>query len=631
MRSLIFAVAVWMSCFQPCLLRGQEVPEIILYGGKVVTVDNHAVDSNLGTIAQAVAIREGRILAIGSDTEIRPLGDESTQFLDLQGKTLMPGFAGTHDHPTDWDPLNPSIIRKVVSDDLHIERFLEDPPEEQARKFPQVLREAVQKAKPGQWIRISLLFGKEYRWGRQIQSFLGSVISKAQLDVAAPENPVLVRAGFTGLVFNQAALNRLKEHYGPAWDRFDPDGNPLAVGVGDTEERVLRTGVCSVCYRYFEQDVLYPPEVLQEIYRLGLSWMAGYGQTLNSSNLYTAGAIAAYHALDRKDAMPIRLSWTWYWPPRKDFFLDPYFSSGLVAMSGRGSDYLWLTGGNPATNLKGCSTLPGTSPEVKKREQRSGCGYGEDTAAGRLNREVMASWIRAGGRLAGDHTGGDGDIDHVLDVIEEASREAGMTLEEVRAKRHAFDHMTMNPRPDQIPRLKYLGMMTGGTNLQVWEGGAERVFQNYGERAVEWVQPRRNLIEAGVMNSVEIDRPIGYTNLTFFHVLYTGITREDQNGQTWGSRQAISREAMLKAATIWGAYYSMREKELGSLEPGKRADLIVIDRDYLTVPEKEILSLRVLMTLVEGKMVHLAPSLAGEWGLQPTGAQVELGGPASKW
>ena len=88
---------------------------------------------------------------------------------------------------------------------------------------------------------------------------------------------------------------------------------------------------------------------------------------------------------------------------------------------------------------------------------------------------------------------------------------------------------------------------------------------------------------------------------------------------------------MLKAATLFGAYYAMREDQLGSLEPGKFADLIVLDRDYLTIPVDDIQHIRVLMTMVAGKVVHLVPSLASEWRMQPTGAQVQLGGPAAQW
>ncbi len=88
---------------------------------------------------------------------------------------------------------------------------------------------------------------------------------------------------------------------------------------------------------------------------------------------------------------------------------------------------------------------------------------------------------------------------------------------------------------------------------------------------------------------------------------------------------------MLKSATIFAEYGIKRENVLGSLEPGKWADLIVLDRDYRTAPVDVILKIRVLMTMVGGKTVPLVPSLAQKWDMQPTGAQVELDGPAAQW
>ena len=96
-------------------------------------------------------------------------------------------------------------------------------------------------------------------------------------------------------------------------------------------------------------------------------------------------------------------------------------------------------------------------------------------------------------------------------------------------------------------------------------------------------------------------------------------------------QQAVSREVMLKSATLNGAYYMLREEKLGSLEPGKLADLAVLDRDYLTIPVDDIPNIRVLMTMLGGKVVHLVPSLARETGMQPAGSQVTLGGPAAQW
>ena len=600
----------------------QQAPDTILYNGKIVTVDNHEVNSELGTIAEAIAIRDGEIVAVGSNSQVRPLAGSNTQSIDLMGRMVAPGFGATHDHPPDWDPLNPYIVKKVVTDDIHIERFLEDPPDQQLEQFPRVLEEAVLKAQPGQWIRISMLFGKEYRWRDQIIPMLGRQINKQMLDLAAPNNPVVVRAGFVGMLVNQRAIDEVKKYYGDQWNEFlypllgDQCGAPT-----NFDER----GFCAVCYRYVEQDVLYSPEVLREIYRLGLSWMGGYGVTLNGTSLYTGGAIRAYNTLDRRGQMAIRFAWGYYWPFRNDFFADPYFVQAAVSRERTGSNYFWNTGMTSMMGT-GCSELPGTSPEVKQREPK--CRF--DNLQNRAI-EALYEYVKAGGRLTGDHMTGDKDVDILLDTIERASKDAGMTPEEIRSKRHVTEHMAMYPRPDQIPRFKNLGMMTSGWDFYIWEGSGQQILRDYGERGAMQVVPRKSLYEAGIMNSVEIDRPIGYTDLTYFQVLYSGITRKDQNGKVIAPQQGVDRRAMLKSATLWGAYGTLREDVLGSLEPGKWADLIVLDKDYLTVPVEEVPKLRVLMTMVGGKVVHLVPSLAREIGMQPTGAQVELGGPAAQW
>lgn len=593
----------------------QQPPDMILYNGKIVTVDNDEVNANLGATAQAIAIQGDKILAVGTNTQVRGLAGTNTKSIDLQGKMVIPGMSGTHDHPMDWDPLNPLIVQKVVNDSMHIERFLNVAPDEVLKQFPQVLNEAVQKAKLGQWIRISLLYGKEYRWGDQISGYLGRQITKQMLDMAAPNNPTIVRGGFTGILMNQKAIEETEKHYGAEWEKFVR--KPLGEGI-------YKTGTGGTEYRWVEQDVLYPPAALAEIYRLGLSWFGGYGMTMNASRIYTPGGIAAYSTLDRNKQMAIRLPWAWFWPQRNDFFSDPYFLASTVSREGTGSDHFWFMGAVPSQG-NDCTTLPGTSPEVKQREPE--CNY----RPGGYYRQVLYNYIKAGGRFAGAHTGGDGDIDHILDIIEQASKDGGMTLDQIRAKRHAYDHMAMNPRPDQIQRVKKLGMHLSGWDLFVWEGGGYQVLQDYGEQASQWVVPRKSLIDAGVTNSVEIDRPIGYTNLSFFSVLHVGITRKDLNGRIISPQQAISREAMLKAATLWGAVYAMREDKLGSIKTGKLADLAVLDRDYLTIPVDDIPNIRALMTIVGGKIVHLVPSMARAIGMQPMGSQVELGGPAAQY
>jgi len=598
------------------VVRAQQTPDTILYNGKIITMDNHEVNENIGTIVQALAIKDGHIVTVGSTSQIKALGGPKTTMIDLKGRTVSPGFGATHDHPMDFDQVNPYIVKKVVSDDVHIERFISAPPDQILNQFMKVMQESVQKAKPGQWIRISILYGDDYQWGPGVESLLGHQINKQLLDTLAPNNPVTLRSGFATVMVNSRGMEEVRKSYENERVKFDydPGKEVSAEGKGGT-----------FFLRYLDQNVVYRQQELREIYRQGLSWMGGYGVTLTSSGLYTPGAVEAYRTLDQNKQMAIRLAYSWQWRPRPDLWSDPYFPQIMTTMLGQGSDHLWLVGLWPSENGANCTTLPGTSPEVKQREGE--CHF----LPGGQQETALYYMVKAGGRLAGIHTGADSDIDNIISIIERASKDAGMTPDQIRAKRHAYDHLAMSPRPDQVPKLKNLGMIVGGWNLYIWEGGAAQVMKDYGEQGVQWVVPRKSIFQGGVRETVEIDRPIGYTNLTYMNVLATGIIRKGRDGIVYAPQQTISREVMLKSATIHAAYYALREDQLGSLEPGKLADLVVFDHDYLTVPVDDIGKLRVMMTMVGGKIIHLVPSLAREWGMQPTGAQVELGGHAAQW
>ena len=152
-----------------------------------------------------------------------------------------------------------------------------------------------------------------------------------------------------------------------------------------------------------------------------------------------------------------------------------------------------------------------------------------------------------------------------------------------------------------------------------------KILEMYGEAAVKHVVPKKMLSEANIYNGFEVDRALVATDLTIFWVLARLIDRRAWDGQVYAADQAVGRGLALKSATVFGAYYMMKEKELGSLEPGKFADFIVLDRDYTSIPEQDIENTRILMTVVGGKVEHLVPPLAGELGLEPVGAQYETG------
>ena len=131
-KIIVFALLVvaGMWCGSGMGWAQQQAPDTILYNGKIVTVDNHEVNENLGTIAQALAIREGKIVAVGNNAGVRRLAGTNTESIDLKGRTVVPGFIVTHDHPQDWNTLNEKIVSKVVNDDNSIQRFINVSPDE---------------------------------------------------------------------------------------------------------------------------------------------------------------------------------------------------------------------------------------------------------------------------------------------------------------------------------------------------------------------------------------------------------------------------------------------------------------------------------------------------------------------
>ncbi|HWP83695.1 MAG TPA: amidohydrolase family protein, partial [Terriglobia bacterium] len=134
---------------------------------------------------------------------------------------------------------------------------------------------------------------------------------------------------------------------------------------------------------------------------------------------------------------------------------------------------------------------------------------------------------------------------------------------------------------------------------------------------------------AGVMSTSEIDRPLPQK---IFLLILKGMTRyNDKTKMVYAPGERTDRIIQLKALTTWGGYYLLRENRIGSLEKGKFADFIVLDRDFLTIPENEIPQVKVLMTVVGGKTVHLMPALARELGQPAVGPVTWPTKPLENW
>ena len=566
--------------------------DMIVYNGKIVSMDDSSFGPAVGTIVQAMAIRNGRILRTGTNAEVQALAGPKTKKIDLKGREVLPSFIHTHEHPTDWVWTEPSPLEHVLptgSNDFMLVRWMKGTAPQQLSQWKSVLKEAAAQAKPGQWIWLSFDYGSDFENADELVKAFPKEVTRQALDEIVPNNPVRARNAWP--IGDQVVLNT----------KGFEEAKKIYPNKGQMEEEADQ--------RPFEPNVLLRNHVdmLAELLKAEFELWASQGITAFGSSPYAANNLRAISLLDQKGAMPARFGWGY-----GGGAVDDETMRYIASLLGNGTEHLWNIGARSSAG--GTCTTYNAPAEVKSKERCS-------LEPGSPGRQRLEAIIRAGGRIATMHTGGDKDIDYFMDAVLKASKEAGMTIDEIRAKRHAFDHSSGAPRQDQIPIMKNLGMMASMISTDLWEKRADYdmyyAVRNYGVEYGNQVIPRKSVTAAGIPNGFEIDRALPHKE---FLLIWEGMTRYNPwDKKAYGVGEATDRFTQLKALTRWGAYYMLRENLMGTLEAGKFADFIVLDRDFLTIPDDDIPNTKVLMTVVGGNIVHLMPDVARENGLSPVG------------
>ncbi|HWP56854.1 MAG TPA: amidohydrolase family protein [Candidatus Acidoferrales bacterium] len=568
--SLLFGTEAFAQAVPQELVRYADT---VLINGKIVTVDERS------TIAQAVAVRDGKILAVGKNPQILKLAGPKTVKIDLKGRTVLPGLIDTHSHLQEyaldhWGADHPVLKYTKVGGSTE---------EEVLAEIKKAVESAVKGLKPGAWVRLNV---ENSEAGRAL--LRQGKLTNATIDPLSPHNPVLIKSGTRGLLNSLGIQEYIKEFGGP-----DPEM--------DAKTGYLRS---TTIVRDMNADLFMKNHLadLAEIYRKELYEWAGYGITTWSSSLSAVNNLNALTLLERRGELPIRLAWGHAHGVSMATGPEHYRRLGNLLNSG--SDYLWNNG-------VGVVSVDGSYPEIcttiqaqERIKSREICRLTPDS--GRQN--MLYSMVKAGHRISNIHVAGDSSVDRVIDTIERASQEAGFTLDQIRAKRHSIDHCVMNPRPDQYERLKKLNMYASCAPKYI-ENVAPRILRDYGEEYLKWNVPVKSLTAAGVKTVIELDVHLTPKKNAFYYVQL--LTTREAAGRVWNLSEKIDKMTALKMFTRWAAEYVLRENVLGSIEPGKWADLIVLDRDYLTVPENELAKTQVLLTMVGGKIVHEMPAVRG--------------------
>jgi len=523
--------------------------DLVLINGRIVTVD--AEDS----VAEAVAVRGRRIEAVGSDEDVSIWIGELTEVIDLQGKTVLPGLIDSHMHPGSYGAFK---VRGVQC----------GPDLESIEALLLVLKGKAESTPKGRWILGYTL--DDVRLGRY--PTLG------ELDGVTPNNPLYVqrRDGHIGVV-NSLAL----EIGGVTKDTPDPPHGKI-----DRDESGEPTGVL----RELAKDLVYSkiPGNTVDDYHEGLGIVnaefLSLGLTTVHASMTTSDEFKALQWLKRDGELALR--YCVHASGREDGMLEALIAAGIQTPFG--DDWLKITEIEWVfdTSTSG-RTAAYYDPYVGEPDNYGILLYDQEDITDRVSRAH-----KAGLRVGLDGIG-DRGIDRALDAIEAALKEAPR-----EDHRHRIEHCCYVP-PSIQDRLLELKVIDASANGFLHDLG-DAYKANRGEAQMRWMWPHRTLIDRGIPAPAHSDCPVCTPNP--WVGIYGLVTRKTSSGDSLYTGEGITPMEAIRAYTIDGAYSAWEEEIKGSIEPGKLADLIVVDRDPLTIPHEELKAIQAVIAIIDGKV-----------------------------
>jgi len=580
MSRIVVLVSLWLVAAVPAIAHGQA-PDVIYHNAKVLTVNERF------EVTEAVAVKDGKIAAVGPTARIRALADANTKLVDLGGKPLLPGFYDNHIHL--GGPLQPWKYGGMISalpDWLRGADTME--------KLLLAIKAQAAKTPEGEWIRGEIA---REEWPNS------TLPTRWDFDKVAPDHPVAIARGPHTWVVNSKALALA----GVTRDTKAAGGEIVHDAKGEPTGKILEAA------RRVITRVMPPsareggtPEQQVQDWRALLGQLVSLGVTsVNVAGVRPAGLPLVKMLYDRYGAELPRMTVQLRVSPGFDSHDDPEVGvkESIAEIEAIGDPTRVFTGDKVKLGAVKMSIDGGLSAPIfwstKPYENRPGF-YGEQ----RIPDSVFARVARRAHELGwqlGTHVMGDAAVIMVVNELEKILKD------QPRADhRHYLHHSSVLPPETTVKKMAALQIMVAS------QPGFLLALGSYADEALEpereaTQQPSRSLLKHGVRVSYGSDAG-PYGPIT---ALYAAVTRRGWNGVVHGKDEGVTITDAIKMHTVEPAYFTFDEKTRGSIEVGKVADFVVLSDDLLTIDPERIQDVKVERTIVAGRELYVrraAPS-----------------------
>lgn len=549
--------------------------DLILTGGKIVTVDPQF------RLAEALAVTDGRISAVGKAAEVLENADQWTKVVDLEGRTVVPGLIDGHAH-LDREGL------KGVFPSLGPTRSIAD--------VQVALAHLVECTPVGEWI-VTMPLGDPPAY-RNVEALFsdGRLPNRHDLDAVAPDHPVYIRAiwGYWRHSTPLISIANTKALQAAGIDAST--ASPAPEVTIERDEEGFPTGVFReetlmpiVELAFFREATGFAPETRAKTLPTSVAAYHRYGTTsVFEGHGAASELIQAYRSAHASGELKIRttlaISPNWKSVPDTNIPLFVEAWCGWLSGAGIGDDFLRIAG-----LFADIDPSPSNAVRASAYPRTGWAGFNYDTA---LSRERAIELLTACARQRIQVIA---IWPNMLELFYEVHKSVPLT-----GLRWVFSHISLL-NAAQVEMIREMGLIvTTHTNRYIYKEG-QLLLERVGKSRENEITPLRTLVEAGVPVVLATDN----VPVSLFHPFWHVVARRTRtDGTLVAQTQALPREQALRAITSTAALLTWDEDKKGTIEVGKLADLAVLDHDPLTCPEDQLPDIQSVLTVVGGEIVY---------------------------